>query len=512
MSVKLQFVQGDKTMEYNLEGDVIIQVAGAAPIGEASNKINLQNATLAVAGDVPWSGIELEVAIPTLNVRDSTETSGEPATKLAQGDKITVSSTTTVTGDIIWRQIYKPDNLFGKWAAEKYKDNVYLAPPGTVQAKAAAPSQAKVATVDVDMGSDAPAPLTGRFQLVQRKGPHGAYTALAIDGDSTPQMGVNVREFAYFGTPQWKWTKAHWVDTYASTAKSMGMKWLRFFAMHRDCSAEEIIERVGNVLDVLANNDMIAVVCFADSLSEKGMFPAGDEPYHTASRGHYVKDYFNNKNYRENYLPLMQRIVTTFKDHKGVGMWQLMNELAIYNPPANDNDVVGFAGFVDECSKAIYDIDQTHPISIGIINTAHIMPPGKDLRQFATEFLSKRKFIHAATSHVYQLLHDTNPQTLWEHEDNCALDADIANRTGRAMLWTEFSAANEGDRRAASERFLNRHFVQGPASAALQWGFMLELEGIPDSGVGDGHYGFAPKFNNQYDKLKALYQEIPKKA
>jgi endo-1,4-beta-mannosidase len=317
---------------------------------------------------------------------------------------------------------------------------------------------------------------------------------------------------AYFGTPQWQWTKEDWLETYAAEAAAMGMKWVRFFAAHNAYTEDQIVKRVGKVLEVLAKHKLIAVICFADSLSEKGMFPKGDEQWHTGSRGHYIKDYFNNGNYRQNYLPFVKRIVSEFKGHQAVGMWQLMNELAIYNPPANDNDVKGFAGFVDEVSAAIYQLDQTHPISIGIINTAHIMPPGKDVKAFATEFYSKRKYIHAATSHCYQFMHDVNPQLGWEHEDYCALDAEMANASGRAVLWTEFGAANNGDRRASSERFLSRHFIQGPASAALQWGFMLNLGGISDSGIGDGNYGFSPGINAQYDKLKDLFVNLAKQA
>jgi hypothetical protein len=512
MSVKLQFVKDGKTIEYTLDGDVTIEVQTAPPFGETGASITLQNASLTVAGDAPWSGVELEVAIPSLNVRDSKAARGEPAAKVLQGDKLTVSSTSSVIGNLTWRQIYKPDDLFGKWVAEKYKDNVYLAPVGTVQIQTAIGGQAATQGVTVDRGTDTPAPLTGRFQLVQRKGPHGTYTALSIDGDPTPKMGVNVRELAYFGTSQWQYTNEAWLGNYAAEAAAMGMKWVRFFAAHRNYTDDQIVNRIRKVLDVLASHNLIAIVCFADSLSEKGMFPKGDEQWHSGSRGHYVKDYFNNKNYQTNYLPLVKRIVSEFKGHKAVGMWQLMNELAIYDPPANDNDVKGFSAFVDEVSEAIYTLDSTHPISIGIINTAHIMPPGKDLKTFARDFYRKRKFIHAATSHVYQLLNDLNPQVAWEFEDYCALDADVANETGRAMLWTEFGAGNNADRRASTERFLDRHLVKGTASAALQWGFMLTLGGMTDTGVGDGNYGFSPGLNKQYDNLKDLFVNVVKKA
>src|SRR5262249_15809184 len=149
-----------------------------------------------------------------------------------------------------------------------------------------------------------------------------------------------------------------------NATKGMGMKWVRFFAAHAAYDTEQIVARTRKALDAIGQQGLVAVVTFSDSLSEKGMFPRGDEQWHSGSRGHVIKDYFNNGNFRANYLPFVKRMVTEFKDHPGVGMWQLMNELAIYNPPANDNDLKNFAAFVDETSEMIYRIDSVHPISI----------------------------------------------------------------------------------------------------------------------------------------------------
>lgn len=534
MAIKIQFIHEGKSVEYVLNQDISLQINAPAP-SSPSNTISLTNATLTVTGAVPWGaapviaaqaaapeaasptampasnlGIEMVVNIPQLKVRESKTTVGEPLALLTLGTKLVVSSTSEKIGKITWRQVVSPETYKGKWVAELFEGdaNPYLIAGSTPSFSAqSASTPAAAPTVVGDL-----APLTGRFTLVKRKGPFSTYTALAIDGDSSRKLGVNVRELAYFGTPQWQWTREAWVGSYANSTKDMGMKWVRFFVAHTDYDIETIVSRTRKVLDALAQKGLLAVVTFADSLSEKGMFPKGDGQYHTGSRGHVIKDYFNNGTYRQNYLPFVQRIVNEFKGHAGVGMWQLMNELAIYNPPANDNDVKGFATFVDETSEMIYKLDSVHPISIGIINTAHIMPPGKNIRQFAREFYSQRKYIHVVTCHCYQFDHDTNINSMWEHEENCAIDAEIANETGRAMMWTEFGAAKDGERRASTERFLNKHFVQGNASAALQWGFMLELDGIPDSGIGDGRYGFSKTLNKQFDELTNLFKALPAKS
>jgi hypothetical protein len=538
MGLKIQFIHDGKTVEYLINQDVTLQINAPVP-GNTSSQLQLTNAVLNLSGAVPWggeSGVEMVVNIAQLKVRGAKVTTGEPVAFLAAGDKLTVSKNAEKVGKVTWRQIMKPDHLAGKWVGESFEGdaNPYLiagnistfaaasaaAPAASMSAQSAPASppvatmsaQSVAATPSPSIGSDGIAPLTGRFSLVKRKGPVSTYSALAIDGDASPKLGVNVRELAYFGTPQWQWTREQWLDAYASNAKAMGMKWVRFFAAHVAYSHEQIVARMRKVLDALSKEGLLAVVCFADSLSEKGMFPKGDEQWHTGSRGHLIKDYFNNGNYRTNYMPFVQRIVSEFKDHPGVGMWQLMNELAIYNPPANDNDVKNFAAFVDEASEMVYKLDSVHPISIGIINTAHIMPPGKDVRQFSRDFYSKRRYIHVVTGHCYQFDNNTNPPAMWEHEENCEIDANVANETGRATFWTEFGAMNGGDRRASSERFLNKHFVQGPASGALQWGFMLDLDAIPDCGIGDSRYGFSKTLNTGYEQLADLFKNLPGKA
>lgn len=517
MTLRIQFTQDGKSFEISPSQDVLIQIQGASPASPLA-QISIANAVLTVSGAVPWgdsTGLEMVVNIPQLKVRESKVTTGEPLGILLLGEKLTVSKTSEKVGKVTWRQIITPAKYAGKWVGESFEGdaNPYLI-AGSTPTFVAASAPAGAATSAASPAAAAPgtsgglAPLTGRFSLVNRKG----FTALAIDGDSTPKLGVNIRELAYFGTPQWQWTRENWLGNYASTTKGLGMKWVRFFVAHVGYSTDQIVARTRKVLDSLAQQGLLAVVCFADSLSEKGMMPKGDEQWHTGSRGHVIKDYFNNGNYRTNYLPFVKRIVTEFKGHPAVGMWQLMNELAIYNPPANDNDVVGFANFVDETSAAIYAMDTVHPISIGIINTAHIMPPGKNVKQFGKDFYSKRKHIHVVTCHCYQYDHETNPAAMWEHEENCAIDAEIAKETGRAMMWTEFGAMNAGDRRASTERFLNQHFVKGNASAALQWGFMLELDAIPDSGIGDSRYGFSQKLNSHYDQLADLFKKLPGQA
>jgi endo-1,4-beta-mannosidase len=248
-------------------------------------------------------------------------------------------------------------------------------------------------------------------------------------------------------------------------------------------------------------------VVFADSIKNALLYPARDEDWHKVTDfNHLHKDYFNEGRYHDHYLPLVERLVQEFRGHSGVGMWQLMNEPAIYPDPASDADVLGFGRFVDEVSARIYELDKAHPISIGLINIAHIMPPGKDLNQFAADFYAQRRFIHIVSCHSYQSLMNADPAAAWDHEDNADADIRAAAQTGRAAFWTEFGASQVSDRKLSTERFLNRHLRDQRASGALQWGFMIGPNAIPDKGVGDKDFGFSnAPFNAQFEELKQLF-------
>ncbi|MBZ0299187.1 MAG: cellulase family glycosylhydrolase, partial [Anaerolineae bacterium] len=352
-----------------------------------------------------------------------------------------------------------------------------------------------------------PAPLVGRFRLVASSSPLGPCTGLKIDDQTRPALGVNVRELAYFGESQWPNTTAADREGFCDEVRTMKMRWVRFFAAHADFSEDDIVNHTRAALDVIADRGLLAVVVFADSIKNIKLYPAGDDLSHNVSElNHLNKDYFRDKRYRDHYLPLVVRLVTEFRTHPGVGMWQLMNEPAIYPAPASPDDVQKFGEFVDEASARIYQLDKTHPISIGMVNCAHIMPPGLDLTQFATDFYSKRRHIHVVSCHSYQKTDNSNSDASWDHEDNANADIQAAAQTGRAVFWTEFGSSQAADRVQSTRRFLSRHLDQQRASGALQWAFMIGPHFAPDKGVGDHDFGFSTaSFNKQFNELRDLF-------
>ena len=321
---------------------------------------------------------------------------------------------------------------------------------------------------------------------------------LSIDADTSPRLGVNVRELAYFGTPRFRWAKADLQDKFMAEAAGLGMKWVRFYAAFNDADPANTVKRVRAALDAAEKHGLLAVVVIADSIGISGFYPAGDELYHREDMGHLHKSYWHDKAYRKHYLPLLKKLVGALHDHAGLGMWQLMNEPAIYPQPASQADADAFAQFVDEAAAAIYALDTQHPISVGLINAAHIAPPGVDLLTFATEFYRARQHIHVVSCHAYQHA-DTAADALWDQEDRANADVQAAVATGRAFVWTEFGASQTGNRKSATEQFLARQFDDNRSAAALQWGFMPTEQ---DVGVGDKNFGFSPaSFNKQYQQL-----------
>jgi len=501
MSFTIRFEKDGEVQTFTIDGAATLMVPSAPPAGEEGIFTLDGPLKLQIEGAVPWLQQVLEVAISSLRVRDDHSTSGTHMTSFGKGQQVVVTAQPVKDASgLVWRQIVEPKQWAGNWIAEREGDEVYMqeAPAKTVHAGT---------TVQIDRNAPQPAPLTGRFQLVNK----GQHTTLAIDGDTVPWLGVNIREFAYFGTDRWKHTNANRRGEYCQQIKNLNMRWLRFFVPKRDFSAAQIINQVRTTLDEIADKGLLAVVCLGDSLAEVDLYPAGDEAWHKGPMGHLIKDYYVNGEYQKNYLPLAKHVVTELKDHPGVGMWQLLNEPGLYEREHQANTITAqqsaaFGTFVDEASKLIYEIDPTHPISIGLINTAHIATSGVDIAQFSKEFFSKRKYIHVVTCHCYQFDHEGNPHVRWEHEDNCVLDARAAAATGRAMMWTEFGASQQGSRKASTQRFLDEHVKAERASAALQWGFMLTNDGL-DTGVGDERYGFSDwGRNREFGELQQLFK------
>ncbi|MCM2417121.1 discoidin domain-containing protein [Streptomyces sp. RKAG293] len=79
-------------------------------------------------------------------------------------------------------------------------------------------------------------------------------------------------------------------------------------------------------------------------------------------------DYVNDAAYKAATLADIKKWVTTYKDHPGVLMWDVGNEVLLtmqdhYSGPAIEQQRVAYAQFVEQVTQAIHAIDPNHPVT-----------------------------------------------------------------------------------------------------------------------------------------------------
>lgn len=79
-------------------------------------------------------------------------------------------------------------------------------------------------------------------------------------------------------------------------------------------------------------------------------------------------DYINDTTYMNNTLNTIKQWVTAYKDHPGVLMWDVGNEVILtmqdhYTGAAVENERVAYAKYVEKVVQAIHAIDPNHPVT-----------------------------------------------------------------------------------------------------------------------------------------------------
>ena len=441
-----------------------------------------------------------------LNIRVEPNTQAPIVDTIPENSFLWLRLDRVLTDGITWRQIDNPPEFSGNWAAENENDTQYLVPVETGDIREPVELPARPQPPPVPVG-EIPTSLGERITLRQNNG----RTVLAIDGDTSPQMGVNVRKFAYFGTSVAPHLELHQQNFFCDEANRFGIRWLRFYAADSEHNPGQIINKTRQALDTLAAHNMLGVVVISDAIGETGLYPLGDDTFHTEAghMRHLNSQYWHTQHYENAYIPLLRELVNNFRNHPGLGMWQLMNEPGIYPNTPSYNDAQVFRRFVHRASSLIQSIDGNHPISIGLINTAHVLPSGYS----AQEFYASLPNIHVVSCHVYQK--DKNAITsLWPpHEGGAVIDAQAAHATNKAYILTEFGSHNDGNRVESTRYFFHRQFNELDASIAMQWAFMPTHN---DTGVGDHDSGWGRPYttngkqhNREFEPLGALYQQVP---
>lgn len=185
------------------------------------------------------------------------------------------------------------------------------------------------------------------------------------------RTGVNMREFAYYGTPAVPHARLELQTAQLNELRALGAQAIRLFGVCRRFNADDNIRRLKAALDLIDRYNMQAIIALNDSFNSEWIV-AAEAGYHTAVMGHLRKDYWLNRLYQAHYLPYVQRVVTALAGHPALLMWELGNEFALHPQPATPSDERAFYNFAAEASAAIKAITPATLVSPGLINTNQV--------------------------------------------------------------------------------------------------------------------------------------------
>lgn len=351
----------------------------------------------------------------------------------------------------------------------------------------------------------APSKLTGDYSISLV---NGTYRIVSTN-DSRPTLWVNIREFAYPLAPDYPYYTEEHQRGMCAELNRIGIKGVRLFTPHKKLTVSENIKYIENALKILKEYNLKAMIVLSDSIGVTNF--AMNQEYHTYSDlGHLNLNWYTNKVWRSDLMEWIKVVVPKFANHPALFGWQIMNEPTINQGEAPTSAMaLLFTEFIDDCSDKIFELDNKHPISIGLINSSAIKPKGADDSWFR-EWIGARKNIHIVNVHSYQYRDRLEDQDYWEHEAQGMRDLDDAQVTGRAGMVDEYgSRYNAKNRTNSTDRFLQRAYIGygGSASICAQWAFMWS-KSHQDFGVGDGLYGWDDSLKETkytYEELKELY-------
>jgi murein DD-endopeptidase MepM/ murein hydrolase activator NlpD len=188
------------------------------------------------------------------------------------------------------------------------------------------------------------------------------------------RTGVNMREFAYYGTSARPHTQIELQDRQLARLQTFGVQLVRFYASRHDMSTAEAVQRVRSAVGKIANVGMQAIVCLDDSLSGSGFFVPGTVDFHDTAGGHLHSRYWLEKRYEQHYISHVRNIVTALKGHAGILMWELGNEYALHprQPEPTRRESQAFLEFANQASGLIKEISPNHLVSTGLVNSRQV--------------------------------------------------------------------------------------------------------------------------------------------
>jgi hypothetical protein len=308
----------------------------------------------------------------------------------------------------------------------------------------------------------------------------------------TWRMGVNMREFAYYGTPFMPPTADGGLrDRQLGVAQSLGVQTIRFWASHHRFSTADSIAQIRMALDSIRRFKMQAVICLEDSLTGAGLYIPGDDAFHTGPLGHFVMSYWIQERYRINYLPHVEKIVTAFKDDPAVLMWELGNEFALHPQPAPElKAAAAFRQFAAVVSKRIKEISPSHLVGTGLVHHNHVHSPFESRRDAARQLYSIPT-LDAVSLHYYH--HDAQ-------YDEMRVDIEVAKSLNKPIYVGEVGMeVNTGDRPA---------YLDGQIKEKRREGAFMVMPWNLDSSEWDANIGDIYAFSRRHGDFDPVLNVI----
>ncbi len=302
------------------------------------------------------------------------------------------------------------------------------------------------------------------------------------------RTGVNLREFAYYGTASVPYTRLDLQAAQLTELSGFGVQLIRLFGACQRLTVDQNIARLKATLDLIQRAGMQAIIALGDAYGSEWIIP-GESHYHTATGSHLHKNYFLNRLYQKTYIPYIQRVAAALAGHPALLMWELGNEFAIHPQPAYATDERAIYNFAVEASAALKQITPLTLVSTGIINSNQVTVPAT--RAAAARRLYSLPTIDAVSIHFYAEDGEI---------DYATLDIQIGRELGKPFYVGEMGASitRTPDRTAYYANEFKRWRNAG-AFTIMPWAFDTSPWNV---GVSD-LYAFA-RIHRDYNGLKAV--------
>lgn len=303
-----------------------------------------------------------------------------------------------------------------------------------------------------------------------------------IDNKELRFVGMNVRGLVHYGYKDiLPYAPEDNQDLVLDTLKAMGARVARVFVANKFITKEESASRLVKLLNKAATRGIYIIAALTD-FYPTGFCPKGDEQFYGVDPWGWttLNQAFFAGGYKQNYLPLVQTVVASAKEHPAIFAWELGNEVKWpANPPI-------FYEFAKDVSAQIAAIDSKHLITAGLISTKSANMQSFEER---VAFYSLPN-LHFLTTHNYN-----------GEDDEWHNDIDVATAVNKPLIIEE-AGFQGNDRASLFKADMDKWFSKG-AKGYMQWGFMPTNY---DNGDGDGLFGMDKIWHNDWDALFNLYK------